>query len=223
MIIKKIPVLPLSALIFYIIVIILWNLNLIPEPQEIIIFLEDLHREYGYLSLVVATFAEGIAYLCLYVPGAFIIALTVFFSENSFMSLLTISSIVTIVLTVTSFINYFLGRYVATRKFSLEKEFVKESEMLSAGFLLSMLHPNMLAFYFFNAGLERMNLKKVLFVPLFMIPYGMVIAYGLSSLSIYVKPKLENPSFLLVMVLLWFLVAYLVNSKSRKKKLSKYY
>src|SRR3989304_9281749 len=144
----KIPILPLSALVFYLMLVILWNLNIIPAPKELIEILERLYQQYGYIGLVVATLLEGISYVCLYIPGAFIIALTVFFSDKSLLSLVTISAIVSATLTVAAFINYHLGKYLSSRNFWDKKDLVKESEMLSRGFIISMLHPNFLAFYF---------------------------------------------------------------------------
>ena len=37
----------MSALLFYLIAFILWSLNIIPPPTEILIFLENLYNNYG--------------------------------------------------------------------------------------------------------------------------------------------------------------------------------
>lgn len=211
----KIPILPLSALVFYLLLIILWNIHLIPSPKELFEMLEKLYQHYGLLGLVLATLLEGIVYVCLYIPGSFIIALTVFFSDRSFISLITISIIVSTTLTVASFINYRIGKYFASRNFWDKKDLMKESEMLSRGFIASMLHPNLLAFYFFNAGLERRNFKQIFYVPLFMLPYGLFVAYLLSIFSNPVRQGLESPIFLLTIIIIWFVAAYWKENKKR--------
>jgi hypothetical protein len=213
----KIPILPLSALVFYLLLIILWNLSIIPSPKELIEILEGLYQQYGYVGLVVATLLEGISYICLYVPGAFIIALTVFFSDRSLTSLLTISVVVSATLTVAAFINYRLGRYLSSRNFWDKKDLVKESEMLSRGFITSMLHPNFLAFYFLNSGLEKRDSKQILYVPLFMLPYGLLVAYLLSTFSGPIRHGLENPTLLLAALVVWFVVAAWVENKKRTR------
>lgn len=210
---KKIPVLPLTVLIFYLLLILLWHINLIPSPKELLEILEKLHQQYGFIGLILATFLEGIAYVCLYVPGAFIIALSVFFSDRSFLSLLNISVIVSITLTVTSFINYYIGRYFALRKFWDKKNIIKESEILSRGFIFSMLHPNLLAFYFFNAGLEKRDFKQIFYIPLFMLPYGLLVAYILSIFSNPIRQGLESPALLLTVIIIWFAFAYWKENK----------
>lgn len=209
----KIPILPLSALAFYLMLVILWNLNIIPAPKELIEILEGLYRQYGYVGLIAATLLEGISYVCLYIPGSFIIALTVFFSDNSLLSLVTISAIVSATLTVAAFINYHLGKYLSSRNFWDKKDLVKESEMLSRGFVISMLHPNFLAFYFLNSGLEKRNFKQILYVPLFMFPYGLLVAYILSIFSVPIRHGLESPALLMTVLTIWLVIAFLKENK----------
>lgn len=209
----KVPVLPLSALIFYLLLAILWNLHIIPLPKELIEILEGLYQEYGYSALVLATLLEGISYICLYFPGAFIIALTVFFSDKSFVSLLTISTIVSATLTVAAFINYRLGRYLASRNFDGKNGSGKALKTRSRGFIASMLHPNFLAFYFLNEGIKQRNPKQMFYVPLFMLPYGLFVAYLLSTFSSPIRHGLESPTLLLTALVIWFTVATVLENK----------
>lgn len=203
---KRLPVLPITALVFYLIVVLLWNLNLIPPPIEIVNLLEELYTDYGLIGLAIATFLEGIVYLGLYFPGSFIIALAVFLSDGSFSSLIRISLVVSITLTLTSFINYILGKYILFRKTSIKTK----SKKFSKGMLASMIHPNILAFYFFNAGLKKTGLWKIIFVPLIMIPYGFIFAYVLYTFSKILKPALESPVILLLLILIWLVIAFIL-------------
>jgi membrane protein DedA with SNARE-associated domain len=211
-----VPILPLTAFVFYLLVLSLWQIGLIPGPVEILHFLEDLYNKYGYFGLTLATFLESIAYLGLYFPGSAIIALAVFLSDGSFITLLTISVIVAATLTVTATINYLLGRYVS-RNHLFEEEALNKSVKISKGLISSMLHPNLLAFYFFNAGLERHNFKKIFFVPIFMIPYGYIFGFVLSRFSKVAKQSLESPGFLITLILIWLTTAYIVEAKRIKK------
>lgn len=214
----KLPILPLSALVFYGVTFCLWSVNIIPSPVELVGYLEKLYANFGYISLIIATFFEGVAYLGLYIPGSFVIALTVFFSDGKPITLLGISVIVAVVLTLTSVTNYFLGRYVASRHFWDKEEILKESENLSKGLLVSMLHPNLLAFYFFNAGLEKKDIRKIAIVPFFMVPYGFVFANGLSLFSNVARAKLENSNFLFGLIIVWLFAAFLFEHKRQIKK-----
>jgi len=215
--IKEIPKLPLSALIFYFIAFTLWTVGIIPPPIEIVTLLENLYDQYGLTGLAVATLLEGIVYLGLYFPGSFIIALAIFFSDGSFSSLFLISLVVTISLMVTSFVNYFLGRHVMFRHKGNE-QLIKKHGKVSKGFLLSMLHPNLLAFYFFNAGLEKHKPWKILLVPIIMLPYGLFFAWILSTFKTVLRSKLENPYIMLVLILIWITVAFIVGHLSKKRR-----
>lgn len=208
---RKIPKLPLSALIFYVLILIFWKIGFIPSPSNILIFLEELYTSYGLIGLSLASFLEGIVYLGLYFPGSFIIALAVILSDGSFISLLLISLVVAFTLTITSMINYFLGS-----KISLSKKLPLNKQIFSKGLLLSMLHPNILAFYFFNSGIKRKNFLKILFVPLIMIPYGLVLSYLLYFFKKPLRIAIENPYIMILVIMIWILFAFLIANKNRK-------
>lgn len=219
--IKEIPKLPLSALVFYFIVFVLWNLNIIPPPSGIVKILENLYNQYGLIGLAISAFLEGIVYLGLYFPGSFIIALAVFFSDGRFISLFNISLVVAIILTITSLINYFLGRYIVFKNHEKIAELIKKRKF-SKGLFLSMLHPNLLAFYFFNAGMEKHNPWKILFVPVIMLPYGFILAWILSSFKTFLKSKVENPYVMLVLILIWLLMAFIFEHMNKRRRMKLY-
>lgn len=215
--IREIPILPLSALLFYFAVVALWKLGIIPSPAEIVVLLENLYHNYGLVGLSIATFLEGIVYLGLYFPGSFIIALSVFFSNGSFFSLFLISFVVAITLTITSLINYFLGRHIVFRS-NKNENLSTRHKVVSKGFLLSLLHPNLLAFYFFNAGLEKNTPWKIVLVPFLMIPYGFFFAWVLSTFKLVLRSKLENPYIMLALILVWITAAFVVEHLSKKRR-----
>lgn len=212
-ILKKIPKLPLTALLFYLGILALWSIKIIPTPQDILRYLENLYQVYGYFGLFIATFLESIAYLGLYIPGSFIIALAVFFSDGSFSSLAIITLVVDLALTITSIINYLVGSWISTKS-GINMERLKKTEIYSKGIFVSMLHPNLLSFYFFNAGLERHNFKKIFIVPIFMLPYGFLVAILLSRFSGFAKQNLESPTFFLSIIVIWLVIAFAVTTKS---------
>src|SRR3989344_4234046 len=181
---KEIPKLPLSALIFFIIVFILWNLGIIPPPVRVVEFLEGLYNQYGLVGLAIATFLEGIVYLGLYFPG--------------------------------SFINYFLGRHILFRH--PNHNLIKNNRKISKGFILSMLHPNLIAFYFFNAGIEKHNPWKIALVPIIMIPYGFLFAWILSTFKLVLRSKLENPWTMLILILTWLIIAFIIEHLNKKRR-----
>lgn len=204
---QKIPKLPLSALIFYISVVILWKLDYIPSPGNILLFLENLYSSYGLNGLFIASFLEGIVYLGLYFPGSFIVALAVILSDGTFRSFLAISLVVAAALTLASIINYTLGRKLADK---LNRGLSGENKKIfSKGLLVSMLHPNALAFYFFNSGIKKHNFLKIFLVPAIMIPYGLGLGYLFYAIKEPLRTILESPYLMTAFILFWLLFAFL--------------
>lgn len=215
---KYIPLIPATALVFCLLCALLWNFRLIPNPKEILNLLEDLYLKYGYFGLIIATFLESTVYLGLYFPGSVIIALAVFLSDGRFLSLFIISVLVGLTLTITATINYFLGRCVGKKSASSQSR--RKTSVISKGLFASMLHPNLLAFYFFNAGIENQNFKKIFIVPFFMIPYGLLIGFLLSALSGSLRQGLESPTFIVTAVFLWFVASFTFEYRRRKYRKS---
>ncbi len=208
------PKLPLSALTFYLTIFALYKLGYIPSPSEILAFLEGLYQTYGLTGLFMATFLESIVYLGLYFPGSFIVALAVILSDGSFQSLLTISLVVASALTATASINYFFGRKISKTK--IFTELAKESKkVFSKGLIASMLHPNSLAFYFFNSGIRKHRFKQILFVPVIMIPYGLGLGYFFYSIKDPLKTALENPLLVVSVLAVWLVIAMLSGKLSK--------
>ena len=217
---KEIPKLPLTALIFYLSLFVLWTIGVIPPPTEIISILESLYNNYGLFGLFISAFLEGIVYLGLYFPGSFIIALSVIISDGTFISLLTISLVVALALTITSFINYFLGRHISFKNTNETKS--KLPRKISKGLIFSMIHPNSLAFYFFNTGIEKKGLWKIIFVPIIMIPYGLALAYLFSTFRQATRNGIESPYTVISLILIWFIVAFwFAHKKKQAHKLIK--
>lgn len=207
--IEKIPWLPLSALIFYTSAFILWKINFIPSPAQIFVFLEGLYNSYGLVGLFIASFLEGLVYLGLYFPGSFIIALAVFLSGGKVISLVSISLVFALALTLTSIINYLLGRYILSRR-SQRSPLDKTSK--SRKFLFSFLHPNALAFYFFDEGINKKNPLKILLVPFIMFPYGLFWAFVLFLLRAPLRSAIESPYIMITAILIWTVIAIILRS-----------
>jgi hypothetical protein len=204
--------LPISALIFYICVFILWKLSFIPSPSGIFIFLENLYNNYGLFGLFIASFLEGIVYFGLYFPGSFIIILSVILSNGSFISLFLISLVVAGALTLTSIINYILGKNIVRGK----KIILGNRKILSKGLFISMLYPNSLAFYFFHSGIKGDSFWKVFLVPFGMIPYGLFLGYLFYSIKESVRQAIESPYIMISLILIWLVIDFIVSRKNKQ-------
>lgn len=215
--IRNIPKLPLSALIFYLSVLALWQLGYIPSPNEIIVFLKSLYTSYGYTGLFIASFLEGIIYLGLYFPGSFVVALAVILSDGGIVSLLIISLVVAFAVTTSSVINYILGSRVIPGR-SIGRLLIKKPSAPSRGLLLSALHPDVLAFYFFNLGLKKRSFYEIFLVPGIMIPYGFVLGYMIYTARETLRTAIESPYVVISAILFWIAIAFVLESRKNNSR-----
>ena len=209
---RHIPFFPLSVLIFYIAIISLWHFNTIPTPIEIMAILEKLYHQFGLLGLLFVSLIEGLAYIGLYFPGNSIIALFFIFSDGKFLSVFLMILIVTFALTLSSIINYWMGRLFFTNK--AQNDLFKKTKKIEKSIFFSVLHPDLLAFYFFYRGTKKKDFWKILYVPLALIPYGFVFAFAISIFSSFIKDYLiGNPLITLTAISLWFVLAFIYRHK----------
>ncbi|MEK6925887.1 MAG: hypothetical protein AABW50_01270 [Nanoarchaeota archaeon] len=210
---KELPKLPLSAFIFYLIVMVLRVLDVIPPPSEIIAALENLLDLYGVIVIFISVLLEGIVYFGFYFPGTTIVTISILLSNGEFSSFLSIALASAFALTITSIFNYILGRRLPT-KFDPSSSRIKKA--LSKGLILSIIHPNTLSFYFFDSGIKRQSPWKIAFVPFLIAVYGIVLSIIIYSFKSPFKSAVEMPYILLCLIFVWLVVSYFYEKRKKK-------
>ncbi|MBT4257947.1 hypothetical protein HOD88_02065 [archaeon] len=203
-----IPIFPLSAFLFASIVILLWTINLIPSPTELVPEMMKLYETFGNLGLFFIVLLEGLAYIGLYFPGVSILFVSILFSSYNINYSLEISLIVALALTASSLLNYLAGKKF---NFELKKSTEKDIER---NLFFAILHPNLLSFYFFHRGLTGKGFWKIIYVPLLIFPYAFGGIYILAVFSDYFKERiLGDPFFGLTLIAIWLILSILFNQK----------
>lgn len=206
---KSIPYLPLSAVIFVIIVEFLSYAQILPPPEYILYLLEQVYHKFGLPGVFIASFLEGLVYLGLYFPGSMVIVLSLFVSGGEKIELLKIALVVALAFTITSILNYIFGRTTSRKK---------ETKKTSYKFLFfSMLHPHFISFYFFNEGLQKNKPFKILIVPLFITTYIFLMANILYPIGALATETLGDPFALIGLMSAWFFGAFLIRLKKIEK------
>lgn len=203
-ILRHIPFLPLSAVLFVIAIFILSSTGIIPSTSEILILLGEIYKKFGILGVFIASFLEGIVYLGLYFPGSMIIVMSLFVSGGSLIEYFKIALTVGLAFTLTATINYSLG-------FSLSKK--KQPEKTGKFLFFSLLHPHFISFYFFNEGLLKNKPFKIIIVPFFIVAYIFILASILYPIGGLATKTLGDPINLILLMFTWFLAALVLNIK----------
>lgn len=215
---KSLPKLPLSALIFYVVVVLLWQLEWIPNPASILLFLESLYDSYGLLGLFIACLLEGTVYLCLYFPGSFIVVLAVILSDGSFSDFFAIALTTSVALSIAAWFDHTIGKLLASRNKTEKNKELKHSAKFSKGLLISMLHPALIAFYFFNTGIKKESPWKIFLIPCFIMPYGIALSYLFYQFKDSIRSAIENPLVMIGIIMAWLVTSMLLERKSQLKK-----
>ena len=197
-------IIPLSALIFYFVAFLLWNFGLIPSPDMIIEWIDKYYEIYSLPFLFLVILIESIVYLGFYFPGQFLAVTLVILSEGSFLELITLSFISILAVTISAFINYYLGYYGIG---SLKNSKTNTSDLNIKNLLISMIHINFLALYVYKKGAEKSSKKIILFTGLLNIPYYMSLIFIIFLFKDSVRELSKNSVVLITILTIWFLIS----------------
>ncbi len=215
----KIPWFPLSVIIFTIVLMVLWGLEVIPRPEEMISFIELLVERIGIIGIGIATFIEGLAYIGHQFPGMTLILISIIVSSNNLSLVASLVATITIALTLSSVANYYMGAIFSKKP---KKKIKAKIKRPNKTFLVSLLHPAFLSLYFFHRGLNKKGLKEIIYVPILIFPYGLIFAYLLSFVSGFIREKvLTEEYFFLTIFIIWFLIEFYMKNKEFAKSLFK--
>ncbi len=81
----------------------------LPSPKELAEAGRNLYDKYGLVALLIAALVEGTFMINIYVPGSFVIVLSVYLSDKDLTSLSVIALVTWVGFFLSSIINYWLG------------------------------------------------------------------------------------------------------------------
>ena len=214
---KKIslPWLALAALCFYVLVFILTVTHVLPPIRTSLELLENLHAKIGFIGFFIAALIEGIVYLGLYFPGTTFIVLGIILLTGGYIKIIFATLSVTVALTLATIINYYFGKRISRKKSRPLEHFEKKSP--SKWFLFAFLHPDAMAFYFFNRGIRNHSPLQMILVPLVIFPYMLIVFTIIYSVKEYFRSLAEKPYLFFILILLWVIIEFALRNKGRWK------
>jgi membrane protein DedA with SNARE-associated domain len=184
-------------------------LNL-PSIPEMLVFFKELLIKYGLIVLILASFCEAFFMLNFYLPGSFVIVLSVLVSDKSFPSLAQVALFSWIGFVLANVINFYLGKlgYYKVLLFLGKKNTVENmkswlSKNKNKAFFLSAIHPNFLAIAIVCAGIARSSFLQTISVSslylFFWIAIWLIIATPLLK-----EVSIEDPNQS------WYIVSFFI-------------
>ncbi len=206
----KLPWFPLSVIIFFLIITVGDSFGVIPGINDMIAFLESLYLRFGLFGLFISALLEGIAYFGLYFPGSVVVILAVVLSDGSLGTFLGISGTVSLALTISACISYFLGsRRIIKDKLQGNANYDRDSWFW---FVFNHWHPNGLGLLYFKRGFNGEKLFPYIYItPVIVFLYGIFCSYLIFSLKEYAE---ADQTFIIFTILgLWFFVELFFKNK----------
>lgn len=139
----------------------------LPSPKEIAEAGKNLYDQYGLAVLLLAATIEGLFMINIYIPGSFVIVLSVYLSDKTPSSLAVIALVTWIGFFISSVINYYLGAtggYKALLLLGKEGTLKKVRKWMekhgARAIFLSSVHPNLQAFVMVCAGIAHESIAR---------------------------------------------------------------
>lgn len=190
-------IVPLSALIVYLLFEMLVFLEILPNLSSMFI---STNFEFSLFFMFFIILLESIIYIGFYLPGQLIAVILVTQNSQGFGGILLLTLVSFFAVTLSSLINYHLGTII-----SRKESYSKNSNLDIKKLLLSMIHINTLAMFMFEQGIEKKNIKIAFLSGFLNIPYYLLLI----SLTYLFKDEImlvaQNPYILYVLLILWLI------------------
>lgn len=183
--------LPLFIILFFVVLILLWNLFGLPSKAELTEIARGYFDKYGLVTVLVASIIEGTLLLGWYAPGGLVIFLGVILSGDPKQALLSV------LCTIAGFmiawtLNFFTGKfgwYKLLLKLGVKSSLEKAQEQFNKNgwktIYLSYWEPNLASLISTSAGIAQAPIRKFLIISLiatiFWCAFWGIVAYTLGA------------------------------------------
>jgi len=219
---------PLSFLVLFSSLHILWEVFGLPSPEELTTLAQSWFDTYGLPAVFVSAIIEGMLLVGGYWPGVFIIFLGIVLSDSIAEAVITVM-VITLGLFVAHLANYALGRYGWYKllvRFGLKNAIEDARERLvrrGPVVILSMYWlPSVAALTDTAAGIIHMPFRKFFLYSLIsVVGWDVVIGvfvYVFKDLALTIAgPGTSGMLFIYGVIVVWMLVLLAVDLYGKKK------
>jgi membrane-associated protein len=200
------PIIPLSAICIYILMIIGIYFNIIPNPLLIVDYINNANANIIYIILFIIILLESIVYLWFYLPWQFIAVLIVVSSAQSISDIFYLTIISIFAVTIWAFINYYLWYFISNKKEVVEKKINYKK------LLFSLIHINTISLFIFDQWLKKSPKKIIYLTGLLNLPYYFLMILVTYLLQDQIMTISEN-SYIILILLLWWLIYSVLKQK----------
>jgi len=206
----KLLSIPLTLLIIYLILFLIWRILSLPPPTEMISIVQAFFDKYGLIVVFFSALIEGILLLGQYFPGGFIIFLGVISAGKNVLRAVEVVSIVSLSFFIAYFLNYLMGKYGWHNLFlrfgfkdSIEKAKKKIKNHAFSAIFLGFWEPDIATITATASGVLELNIKKFLLYSAISIIFWNIL-WGTLVFSLGEKAlKFTGIQYVLPAVVIW--------------------
>lgn len=167
----KLISIPLSLLLFYLSLVLVWKIFNLPSEEELLRIAKEYFAHYGLWLVFFGALLEGFLVLGNYFPGGFIIFLGVITAGRDVERVVLVVAIVSVAFFISYTLNYIVGKYGWYKLFtklgmrdSIERAKIKLQKKDLKAIILSYWEPNLASITATAAGILQLRLRRFLFV-----------------------------------------------------------
>jgi membrane protein DedA with SNARE-associated domain len=220
----KLLSIPLTLLIIYLTLFLIWKILSLPPPTEMINIVKNFFDKYGLIIIFISALIEGILLLGQYFPGGFIIFLGVISAGKNIPRAIEVVSIVSISFFIAYYLNYLMGKYGWHNLFlrfglknSIEKSKKRIKNHTFSAIFLGFWEPDIATITATAAGVLEINIKKFLIYSAFSIIFWNIL-WGTLVFSLGEKAlKFTGIQYILPAIAVWICLILIRNFWIKKQ------
>lgn len=202
--------LPLSAISAISVISLLIHWGIIPPGLEILGYLQDSFSTYSFALIFLIILLESIVYIGFYFPGQFFAVVLVILAKPDLTDIVSLTVGMVGAATLGSALNYQFGKLSSNPQNNPAQTKTKH-------LLLAMIHMNSLAFFMFAQGANGRSFKVVLLAGLLNLPYYLALIAVTTFMSEEIMQVAESTWLVLSILMIWLLVALLIDFKKYRQ------
>lgn len=211
--ILKLLSVPLTLLIIYFIVLLIWKFAGLPPQDQMITIVQNFFDTYGPIFVFISALIEGFLLLGSYFPGGFVIFLGVITSVGDIPRAILFVSLTSLAFFISYSLNYWLGKYGFYKifaKMGIQKSIDNSKKKLHKhsfnAIFLSYWEPNLSSITATAAGIIHLPLRKFLLYSaigiIFWNTFWGILVYNLGEKAL----ELMGLGWVLTIVGVWILI-----------------
>ncbi|HYF05815.1 MAG TPA: VTT domain-containing protein [Patescibacteria group bacterium] len=208
-------VVPLLALVFMVVFLLLYRKIGLPGPDQIVNFAKGYYTEFGLWVVLFGALLEGTLFVGMYFPGSIVVVLGMILAAGNPTRAIETILVATVGFTVSATFNYYLGKYgwyKVALKLGLKEPLEKMEARIKKTGLKTVFFvyysPVLSSFASTSAGIFRYPLVSFIIFSLVSFLFWLSVWGTIAYFTGYWVLKLLTGYMLVIFLIVWLFMVY---------------